>query len=1010
MKITSRNAAALAAAFVCCAASAFAQADASPTTVGYWKMNHWSTNLPFGSGVTEGIADLATNAGQGTLTGGTPAPAAEDDLYVWGDMALDFQIVNDAPPASMFNRGFDGGGASWNSAHNLNAGGQMFFAQDQFGNEFAGPSFTEEIFFKSAGPSAVKQTLIWNHQSSAYAHLQVNEDGNTGDLTFWGYDGANIQAVRLGNGPSRFDDGMWHCAVCRFDAASKVMSLVAISEDGTSSSNSITLTQNLNPEGANNFYIGRTEGEGDRFNGEINQVRFSSAALPASQLLADAGSAQAHTIAYWQMNGTVNNLAENGLSGVGILDLATNVGQGVLNGSAADSGILPSVDNLFVNGPSLPDNIVFDGIVPPTSMFNAAYPYNPGQNSWDCGASADAAGQVYFPHDVYGDELSTPSFTEEIFFRATPQANVTKQTLIFNHQNSAYANLQLNESADSVPDDLGSLLFWSFDGANIITLRMTAVQNGGERFDDGAWHYAACRFDAATKVMSLLVVNEDGTSSAVTQTLANDLYPGANAGDTIIGNDGDSFQSVFYGLINQVRFSDVALPNQELLANVPECIPPTIAATSQPITNYVGDVAYVAVSAGGISPLYQWRFNGTNIAGATNSLYAVFPVEVTNGGNYDVVVSTACGLALTSAPIRLTVIPTVRPPVNIARWSMDAQINAPNNNGDPAFNGVADSDTNSGQGVFGGPISPAIDDLITFNAASGGVAVTNDAPPTGMFINGNNGGVGSYYAAALNGVDGALFYPQDQYGDEFDFQTAFSIELFFKTLGNQSGAGKMELIAQGSDGGQTLRYGVDVNEAAPGSVTFALQKNGNYQAVSLTNANYADGSWHYLLAQYDALGNQIILTVVDQNAVAHIADVTLPAGFGPLPSGNNGNAFIGRFNYAFNPPNDDPRTFLGMIDEIQISSGLVTPATGQLGLVPTTVTPHITGITVSGGNVTVTFTGSPSDNASAFALVGSSTVNGNYANLSAAITSLGSGNFQAVIAQSGATEFYRVRR
>lgn len=203
MKINRMKTMMLSAAFVLSAIGvALAQeADTNLTTIAYWKMNQWSTNIPNGTGLTHGIPDVATNVGQGVLTGNaTAAPASEDDLYVWGQMETDIQFVNDVPPASMFNRGFDGGGASWNSAHNLAEGGQMFYPQDQFGNEFAGPSFTEEIIFKSAAQSAIKQTLIWNHQSSAYAHIQLNEDGNTGDLTFWGYDGSNIQAVRMSNG------------------------------------------------------------------------------------------------------------------------------------------------------------------------------------------------------------------------------------------------------------------------------------------------------------------------------------------------------------------------------------------------------------------------------------------------------------------------------------------------------------------------------------------------------------------------------------------------------------------------------------------------------------------------------------------------------------------------------------------------------------------------------------------------------------------------------------------
>lgn len=986
------------------------EADTNITTVAYWKMNQLSANIPSSTGLTNGIPDLATNPGQGVLTGSAPASAAEDDLYVDGQIQTNFQIVPDAPPASLFNRGFDGGGASWNAAHNAGESGFVLFPQDQFGNEFAGPSFTEEIIFKSASPSASKQTLIWNHQSSAYAHLQINEDGNTGDLTFWGYDGSNIQAVRIANGSGRFDDGAWHCAVCRFDANTKIMSLYAINEDGSSVSNAITLTANLNSEGANDLYIGQDETSSTLFMGEINQVRMSSVALPNSALLAVPGGPQnPHIIAYWQMNNANTTPPELG-GQPAILDLATNVGQGIQNGSASNYDVPASVDNLVVEGP-LGGNIVFsNNVVPPSSMFNPAYPYAPGVASWDAGQLAPSSGDVAFPYDVYGDELSTPSYTEEIFFKADATTGA-KQTLIFNHHTSAYCILQINEDGTN-----GDLTFFSYNGG-FPAIRLTSAANGGRRFDDGNWHYAACRFDAGTTNMSLYIVNQDGSTLFQSLMLTAPLLPGG-PGYTIIGND-ETDTLPFNGLINQVRMSDVALADDELLGvPPPPCVMPVITSLPVSSTNYINDVVDFYVNATGASQQYQWQLNGVNIPGQTNAALQIFPVQSTNAGNYTVVVSTPCGLSVTSTPPAvLTVEPTTAPVVNIARWSMEFDDTVPNNNGAPTFNGIDDSDTNSGQGIYSNGTLPAsIDDLITFNAGAGGIVpLTNDVAPTAMFINGNTAGTNSFNATLLSGADGAVFFPQDQYGDEFDFRTSFSIELLFKTLGDQSGAGIMQLVAQGSDAGP-FRYGVDVNETAPGSVTFALTNNGSYQVAAVTNANYADGNWHYLLAKYDSTGNQMSLTVVNPNGTDATSTTVLPAGFSPLFSGDTGNMFLGRYNYAWNPTGqeggtpDQPRNFIGEIDEVQVSQGLVTSASGQLGYVPAVTAPYITAIAVNGGTVTITFTGSASDPASAFSLTGSSTVNGTYSVLSANITSHGGGSFQATVAQNNSAEFYRIKR
>ena len=346
------------------------------------------------------------------------------------------------------------------------------------------------------------------------------------------------------------------------------------------------------------------------------------------------------------------------------------------------------------------------------------------------------------------------------------------------------------------------------------TIRITAADNGGHRFDDGNWHYAACRFDAGTTNMSLYIVNQDGTTLIKSLTLNAPLLPGGS-GYTIIGND-ETDTLPFNGLINQVRMSDVALADQELLAiPPPPCIPPVVFTSPVSSTNYINDVVSFSVSAGGSGPQYQWQFNGVNLLGQTNTSLTLFPVQTTNAGNYGIVVSTPCSsITVTSAVAVLTVIPTTAPVVNIAWWRMEAQVTTTNTAGAPAFTGIFDSDIAPGQGIYSnGGVPASEDDLITFNGAGGGIALSNNVPPSSMFINGNNGGTNSYDASAIAGVDGALFFPQDQYGNEFSFQTSFSVELFFKTSGDQSAAGNMELLYQG-DG--FFRYGLIVNEAGSG--------------------------------------------------------------------------------------------------------------------------------------------------------------------------------------------------
>lgn len=72
--------------------------------------------------------------------------------------------------------------------------------------------------------------------------------------------------------------------------------------------------------------------------------------------------------------------------------------------------------------------------------------------------------------------------------------------------------------------------------------------------------------------------------------------------------------------------------------------------------------------------------------------------------------------------------------------------------------------------------------------------------------------------------------------------------------------------------------------------------------------------------------------------------------------------------------------------------------------------PHISSVTLSGGNVTITFTADAADSATAFTLQSSSVVTGPYNNVAAAAAQTSPGTFQFNVATSGGAQFYRISR
>jgi hypothetical protein len=82
-----------------------------------------------------------------------------------------------------------------------------------------------------------------------------------------------------------------------------------------------------------------------------------------------------------------------------------------------------------------------------------------------------------------------------------------------------------------------------------------------------------------------------------------------------------------------------------------------VVINQQPIDRVVkrGDSTYFCVEVGGNWPIYlQWRHNGKNILGATNSIFGIRRVQQSDSGAYDVVVKGS-GMAVFSRSARLSV-------------------------------------------------------------------------------------------------------------------------------------------------------------------------------------------------------------------------------------------------------------------------------------------------------------------------------------------------------------------
>jgi hypothetical protein len=129
-------------------------------------------------------------------------------------------------------------------------------------------------------------------------------------------------------------------------------------------------------------------------------------------------------------------------------------------------------------------------------------------------------------------------------------------------------------------------------------------------------------------------------------TINSGFVEGSNTLDFVVNNAGTTVNPT--GLRVEVSGTAEAQP--------PPGTPPSITRQPSSQTNGLGDSVTFSVLASGSRPFtYQWRRNGTAIAGATNATYTINGLSAASAGVYDVVVSNPWG-TVTSAPARLEVV------------------------------------------------------------------------------------------------------------------------------------------------------------------------------------------------------------------------------------------------------------------------------------------------------------------------------------------------------------------
>jgi Concanavalin A-like lectin/glucanases superfamily/HYR domain/Immunoglobulin domain len=208
----------------------------------------------------------------------------------------------------------------------------------------------------------------------------------------------------------------------------------------------------------------------------------------------------------------------------------------------------------------------------------------------------------------------------------------------------------------------------------------------------------------------------------------------------------------------------------------------------------LNETAVFSISVQGTRPLtYQWRFNGTNIARATNSTLYLEHAGTNQVGHYSVVVSNQAG-AVASRAAALTLLPPlpcVAPPPGIISWW-------------PADGSVVDVvGTNNGSDIF-----PVFGDLYTTGKVGAALAAAVRVPNSPSLNFGSNANFSfEAWVKAMPTISPALFKDTNTVtiADKFALNVGYSFFLFEGHPAFQVGgtplnpAGTVTYVASGPD-------------------------------------------------------------------------------------------------------------------------------------------------------------------------------------------------------------------
>ena len=167
--------------------------------------------------------------------------------------------------------------------------------------------------------------------------------------------------------------------------------------------------------------------------------------------------------------------------------------------------------------------------------------------------------------------------------------------------------------------------------------------NGPNAIAQNNWYHVAVNYDGTAtgnlKFYWTLVDSNRTEASLLGSTSMPPLTPFATGNiDFALGNvPRNTPNGNWLGRIDEVRISSIARAPSDMLFSTTNVV---IVTPPESQTVAVGQPINLSVTASGAGPLsYRWRFNGATIPGGSQRTYTVPAAQLSDWGNYDVVVT-----------------------------------------------------------------------------------------------------------------------------------------------------------------------------------------------------------------------------------------------------------------------------------------------------------------------------------------------------------------------------------